>query len=237
MSNRVSRVGREFASTSSVATDDLIPVFDISANETKNVTPPDLIAGAGVTSSVTELNQLDSSAQVGTVGTPSAGTITASEERNGNFMTTTLTLTGARVPVTDGTTDGSHGALEIYTLPEGAVGTLGSRQNYTAFSENGTISGGDTVFEIGVGSTSIAAAANGSLGATEDDIGGDVNVTLSGGAGTGTGLTGIAGPYDGTTTAQAVYLNWSGTAATVDQSGSIDVTGTITINWQFLGDD
>lgn len=42
---------------------------------------------------------------------------------------------------------------------------------------------------------------------------------------------------NGTASATALYLNWSGTAATIDASSNIDVTGTITIVGCFPGDD
>lgn len=60
-----------------------------------------------------------------------------------------------------------------------------------------------------------------------------------GGKGTGTKHTGPLdiGVVDGTGTAAALYLNWSGTAATIDANSTIAVTGTITVAGRMMGDD
>lgn len=65
-----------------------------------------------------------------------------------------------------------------------------------------------------------------------------ISVTLSGGTGTGNSfVTNTAGTaLNGTSTASDVYLNWSGSAATIDASSTIDVTGTIVIVGVVLGD-
>jgi hypothetical protein len=150
-----------------------------------------------------------------------------------------FTLDGETVTVTDGGGSGSHGSLKLFDLAEGAWVGLGCRQDYTAFAEGAALTGaaGDAVFEIGVGSTAIAAAADGTLAAANDDLGGDVNVTLSGGTGTGTGVNGPSGTINGTAAAGDIFLNWSGTAATIDATSTIDVTGTISLILASLGDD
>lgn len=178
---------------------------------------------------------------LGTVGTPASGTITVTEEQFGSLIVTRFTLTAARISVTDGAGSGSHGSLKIYDLPEGAVSFLGARQDYTAFAEGAALTGaaGDASFEIGVGTTAISAAADGTLGnGVNENVGQAVTVTLSGGTGTGTAVDGAkTTALNGTATALDLYLNWSGTAATIDASSTIDVTGTITVAWLFLGDD
>lgn len=211
------------------------------AIEVHDVDVTDRVAALGALTTA-EVGLLDASASgaVGAVAAaPSSGTVAVSEVRVGPFVQTTFTFTAARIPVTDGAGSGSYGSLKIYDFPEAGISTLGSRQNYTAFAEGAALTGavGDAVFEIGIGSVAIAAAADGSLGATNDDIGGDVNVTLSGGTSTGTGFTGAAGPFDGTSSAKSMYLNWSGTAGTIDANSTIDVTGTATVLWAKLGDD
>ncbi len=151
----------------------------------------------------------------------------------------TFTLVAARVPVTDAAGSGSYGALKLFDFNEGAISFEGCRQNYTAFAEGAalTTAAGDAVFDIGIGSIAIAAAADGALATTNDNIGDEVAITLSGGTGTGTGLFRPTAPIDGTGTALDLVLNWSGTAATIDASSYIDVTGTITVAGVFLGDD
>lgn len=172
---------------------------------------------------------------------PASGSITVHEEQFGSFFVTTFTLNAARISVTDGGVSGSHGSLKIYDMPAAAVTFLGCRQNYTAFAEGAALTGaaGDAVFEIGIGTTAISAAADGTLGnGAQENVGQAVAVTLSGGTGTGTAVDGAdTTALDGTGTALDLNLNWSGTAATIDATSTIDVTGTITVVWVHMGDD
>lgn len=178
---------------------------------------------------------------VGAKGSPAAGSITVKEEQFGSFHVTTFTLIGARISVTDGAASGSYGSLKIYDMPAGAVSFLGCRQNYTAFAEGAALTGaaGDAAFEIGIGTTAISAAADGTLGnGAQENVGQAVSITLSAGTGTGTAVDGAdTTALDGTATALDLNLNWSGTAVTIDASSTIDVTGTITVVWASLGDD
>ena len=178
---------------------------------------------------------------VGAVTAPASGTITAVDEQFGPFVRTTFTLTAARIAVTDAGGSGSYGSSVLYTLPQCAVSFLGCRQNYTAFAEGAalTTAAGDAVFEIGVGTTAIAAAADGTLGnGVDENVGQAVAVTDSGGTGTGTAVNGCGTTaFDGTTSAIVLNLNWSGSAATIDASSTIDVTGTISVLWVHMGDD
>lgn len=178
---------------------------------------------------------------VGTVNQPLAGSIEVTEVQFGPFVRTTFTLNAASITVTDGAGSGSHGALKIYDLPACAVSFLGARQNYTAFAEGAALTGaaGDAVFEIGVGTTAISAAADGTLGnGVNENVGQAVAVTLSGGTGTGTAVDGAkTTALNGTATAIDLYLNWSGSAATIDATSTITVTGTISVIWCHLGDD
>lgn len=179
-------------------------------------------------------------AEVGVVAAPASGTVECQIQRIGFLYKLKFILTKARISVTDGAASGSYGSLKLFDFAQLALSFLGCRQNYTAFVEGAALTGGagDAVFEIGVGTTAIAAAADGVLAAANDNVGGDVNITLSGGTGTGTEITGaVAGGVDGTTTASDLYLNWSGTAATIDANSTIDVTGTIEVVGAMLGDD
>lgn len=176
---------------------------------------------------------------IGTVNSPVSGTTAIAFERYGNFFVLTVTLTASQIPVTDGAGSGSHGSLKLLDFAEGVVGYMKCRQDYTAFAEGAALTGdaGDAVFEIGVGTTAISAADDGTLGATEDDICGDVNVTLSGGTGTGTISNNSTAVADGSSSATDLNLNWSGTAATIDANSTIDVTGTLTVVGVLMGDD
>jgi len=178
---------------------------------------------------------------LGTITQPASGSIVVREAKFGGLVVSTFTLNKARITVTDGGVSGSYGTIILYTCPQAAVTFLGCRQNYTAFVEGAalTTGAGDAVFEIGVGTTAISAAADGTLGnGVQENIGQAVAVTDSGGTGTGTAVDGAkTTALDGTTTALKFNLNWSGTAATIDANSTIDVTGTITVVWAHMGDD
>lgn len=180
-------------------------------------------------------------AEIGTVNNPASGTVTLTVQRYGPFFVLDFVLAAARISVTDGAGSGSHGSLKLFDFVESAVSFLGCRQDYTAFAEGAalTTAAGDAVFEIGVGTTAISAAADGTLGnGVNENVGQAVSVTLSGGTGTGTAVDGAkTTALNGTATALDLYLNWSGTAATIDASSTIDATGTIRVVGVLLGDD
>lgn len=176
---------------------------------------------------------------VGTLGTPASGSVSAVIKRLGDYATITFTLTAARIAVTDAGAGGSFGSLKLMDMVAGGWHFIASRVNFTAYAVDGTGVPDDTVFDIGVGTGAIAAAADGVLtaDATFDNIAAKVDQTLSGGTTTGTAFDACNVVVDGTSTAVDINLNWSGTAATVDGNGTIDVTGTITIAAVWLGDD
>lgn len=180
-------------------------------------------------------------AGIGTVNQPAVGYVECTATKDDNAIRLDFTLSKARISVTDGAGSGSYGSLKLFDFVEGAVSFLGARQDYTAFVEGSalTTAAGDAVFEIGVGTTAIAAAADGTLGnGVNENVGQAVSVTNSSGTGTGTAVDGAkTTALNGTGTALDLYLNWSGTAATIDASSTIGVTGTISVLFSFLGDD
>lgn len=183
----------------------------------------------------------EAASAVGAVNQPASGTVAVNIVNLGPLVRLDFTLTAARIPVTDAAGSGSHGSLKIFDFVQSAIAFLGCRQNYTAFAEGTALTGaqGDAAFEIGVGTTAIAAPADGTLGnGVNENVGQAVSVTLSSGTGTGTAVDGAkTTALDGTTTALDLYLNWAGTAATIDANSTIDVTGTISVVCALLGDD
>lgn len=161
-------------------------------------------------------------------------------DRFGPYFRLKFTLTAAQIPVTDAAGSGSFGALKIFDFAEGAILPLTCVQKYTAFAEGAALTGaaGDASFLIGVGSTAITVAADKALANAEKNLGSAVDVTLSGGTGTGSAFdyANAGAGLDGTATPVDVYLNWSGSAATIDANSTIDVTGTIVIVGVMLGD-
>jgi len=171
---------------------------------------------------------------------PASGSVVTSIERVGSFVRMNIALNAARITVTDAAGSGSSGSLLLGTFIEQAVHPISSRQNYTAFAEGAALTGaaGDAVFKMALGSAA-ANAGDAALTGTEVDFApATANITLSDGTGTGGVYGGITTlPIDGTGTAIPLYLNWSGTAATIDANSTIDVTGTISLVFSILGDD
>lgn len=202
-----------------------------------------MLRAVAVPVSPTEADILDQDANATNVGAkadPAAGTVAVTIQRLGKFFTLDFTLTAARVSVTDGGGSGSYGSLKIFDFVQTGVQYLAARQNYTAFAEGAALTGaaGDAAFVIGVGSAAVAAAADGALSTTSVDIGSATStITLSAGTGTGTKHNASTANIDGTATASDIYLNWSGSAATIDANSTIDVTGTITVVGVMTGDD
>lgn len=194
-----------------------------------------LVADAGIRSGVT--------GEIIAIGTqsaqPASGSVTMALVRHGPMFRMDFTLTAARISVTDAAGSGSSGSLQLFDFAQGGVQILASRQDYTAFAEGAALTGaaGDAAFVMGLGSVA-ANAGDGALTGTEVDYAPVTStITLSGGTGTGNKFGGAGTIVDGTATAADVYLNWSGTAATIDANSTIDVTGTITLVGVFVGDD
>ena len=184
------------------------------------------------------------SVPLGGIGTqasqPASGSVTISEmDIRYPYFSMKFDFNAARITVTDAGASGSSGSLKLFDFRAGGVQMLSSRHDWTAFAEGAALTGGagDASFVIGFGSVA-ANAGDGALTGTEVNFGATRSITLSGGTGTGaTTLTSVQTPLDGTSTPVDLYLNWSGTAATIDANSTIDVTGTYTINGVLVGDD
>lgn len=217
------------------------------------------ISGNFVTGSTTlseaELGVLDSA----TAGTAAAGKAVVSDsnyasavgainpatglactvQKIGAMVQLDFTLTAVELTVTDAAGSGSSASLKIFDFVQAGIQPIASRQNYTAFAEGAALTGavGDAAFVMALGSAA-ADAGDGALTGTEVDFAPATGtITLSGGTGTGTKFGGQGTAVDGTATAADLYLNWSGTAATIDANSTIAVTGTITLLVALLGDD
>lgn len=180
---------------------------------------------------------------LGAANQPTSGSVAVKVRRaeGARFATLDFTLTAARIPVTDGAASGSYGSLKIFDFNEMALAFLGCRQDYTAFVEGSalTTAAGDAVHVLGVGTSAISTARDGTLTGNEQNVGAVTSqITNASGTGAGTQVTGaVTTAVNGTATAADLYLNWSGTAATIDANSTIDVTGTITVALAMLGDD
>lgn len=160
-------------------------------------------------------------------------------EKLGMFVKLKFTFTAMSIPVTDAAASGSSGSVKIFDFVAAGLMPIASRQDYTAFAEDAliTTAAGDAAHVLGLGSVA-ADAGDGALTGTEVDFAPVTDtITNSGGTGAGTKFGGQGTAVDGTTTAVDLYLNWSGSAATIDANGAITVTGTVELLVALLGDD
>lgn len=182
----------------------------------------------------------DSAYLAESVGTINAATgLTCDIKKMGPLVRLDFTFTAVSITVTDAAGSGSSGSLKIFDFAQNGLILLGGRQDWTAFAEGAalTTAAGDAAFVIGFGSAA-ADAGDGALTGTEVDfIAATSTLTNSGGTTTGTKHSGAIGALDGTTTAVDLYINWSGTAATIDANSTISVTGTASIVCILTGDD
>jgi len=169
---------------------------------------------------------------------PASGSVVMSAKAMNPYHQLTFTLTAVRLTVTDAGVSGSSASLKLFDFHAGAVQMLGSRHTWSAVVEGAALTGGanDAAFVVALGSVA-ANAGDGALTGTEVDFGATKSITLPATGLNETTVTGVQTPLDGTNTAVDIYLNWSGTAATIDANSTIDLTGTITINVMFLADD
>jgi hypothetical protein len=195
------------------------------------------LGGTLVTSDAAELNVLDTSA--GSPGTAGSGTgLTISTQRFGNKYITRVVLNAYSLAVTDAAGSGSHGSKKLLDFPEGFIAIHRCDQVYTVFTPDGTGVTATVVFDIGIGSVLKAAPADGALGgATDDDIGGEIVVTVGTTTLPVTSTTRPTAILDGSAGSLDIALNWSGTAATVGANGTIAITGWVEVEWSLLGDD
>lgn len=219
---------RDAGAATALADGDVIPVEDVSAGRTVYATRKQFLNG-----STTDL-----ATSVGAINAATGLSVDIRYDQSGTFALT-FTLTSVSITVTDAAGSGSSGSLKIFDFVQGGVRILGSRQDYTAFAEGAalTTAAGDAAFVMALGSVA-ANAGDGALTGTEVDLAAATStITLSGGTGAGTKFEASSTVLDGTGTAVDMYLNWSGTAATIDANSTISVTGTITVYGAMLGDD
>jgi len=165
--------------------------------------------------------------------------MTCQVEKLGPFVWLKFTFAAMSLTVTDAAGSGSSASQKLFDFVAAGIQPIASRQDYTAFDEDALITTdvGDADHVLGLGSVA-ANAGDGALTGTEVDFA-PVTGTITNVAGTGAGTKfgGQGTAVDGTGTAVDLYLNWSGTAATIDANGTITVTGTVELLVALLGDD
>ena len=175
------------------------------------------------------------------IGTVPSAPVQIVEAGNGVFHQTVITLTALPIALSDSNVGG--GTL-IYTFPKGNVTVMGGLcavAETTTSAIASTLNSGVTL-SVGVGSVQTTTQGSGTLATTQQDLVSAFSATSSttinvaaavakGGL-TATTLT----RYDGTTTAQAVYLNCGvPTGTDIDGDATTTWTGTVTLTWVYDG--
>lgn len=175
-------------------------------------------------------------ANVGTAGT----NVAAAEYGNDVIHKTVLTLSAVSVAVGDASVGG--GTL-IYTFPEGVITILGGVATLAATTTSdvtATLNGGKTL-SVGVGTVVTLAQASGTLTTTEQDIinAGTVvsSTTINVAGAASTCFTTTPKGLNGSASATKAYLNVGvPTATDIDGNATVTFSGTVTINWAYVGD-
>jgi len=179
----------------------------------------------------------------------SASGISVLERGNAALHMTIITLTDVLVTTTDGTTpatDGAWGTLPLYVFPKGHLLIHAAHQDYPIGKLIAVTGGGGGLsttadFELGIGSTARANAANFALQTNEENICAGVDVDL---------VSKASNAEEASAATASLFLDGSGTAITArlnmvtlddaDHGTSADqlkVSGTITLIWTVFGQD
>lgn len=174
---------------------------------------------------------------VGTLETPTSGTLTAAHYQLGWFYKSVFTLNDVLQNVVNGT---EYQSTKLFTFPAGRIlvqGVIATLQQTTTSTIASTLNSGVTG-AVALGS---AAASNVSLTSTMVDFLPSTAFTSSttiNVAGTAVSAALAASTQlDGTTTAIPLYLNSSfATTTDVDADATQTWDGTITVLWSNIGD-
>ncbi|MFH1604471.1 MAG: hypothetical protein ABIH03_11255 [Pseudomonadota bacterium] len=158
----------------------------------------------------------------------------------GAVRRTTITFASVIETLTDGSDEGESQLL--MTFPEGRILIIG------AAIDADTANGGAEMWEasdndhyfVGIGTA--AAEDDATLSGTECDIiAAQDNDTAAGATTTFTWeadmTAGADTVFDGTATAVALYFNTCAADTSLDATGTITLTGSMTVIWVWLGDD
>jgi len=181
-------------------------------------------------------NSFTTTANVGTV--PSAD-VSAVEYGTPYLHTTVFTVSGD-VTITDATTAGAHGAVQLYDFPAGLVYLFGVSSDLSITAGAGGIA--DNASVVCAVGTATVETDNGTLAGTDEaTLGPSTAATLSSGAGACDvdGTTALIAIHNGSATAIDAFLNFAipDAGVTDGQNDTLTVSGTVTITWAFLGDN
>lgn len=184
------------------------------------------------------VNESTTGSNVGAVPAASATAgVTVAEYGNGTVHRTVFTLTAVSVTMTDATTAGCHGAVQLYDFPAGVVTFLGGSTDLAITAGAGGIADGAAV--VGAVGTATAGTDNATLTTTEADLIPSTAATLTAGVGAcdGQSTTALLVTFDGTATAKDAFLNFAVPDADSSANDTLEVTGTVTLVWIYAGDN
>jgi hypothetical protein len=168
-----------------------------------------------------------------------AGTGVTATESAGAIHQTVLTLADVSITMTDATTAGSHGSLQVYDFPAGLIQVLGCTTNLDIARVGTAITA--TAEVVGSVGTATVGVDNATLTGTEADICPSTAATLTTGAGAmdgqSTATEMAAGVWDGTASAKDMYLNFAIPDLGSTGDDALTVDGTITLTWINHGDN
>ena len=167
------------------------------------------------------------------VGTGGTG-VTVSQAAP-QVVTTTLTVDGLSVTMTDAGAAGSHGTASLFTFPAGNIVILGAITDLALVAGAGGI--GDTAAVVASVGSAAVGTDNATLTSTEANIVPSTAATLSSGAGTAKGESTAPVTLDGTSSAAVARLNLAVPDGDSSASDTLAVTGTVKITWINLGDN
>lgn len=180
-----------------------------------------------------------SNEETGDLGGTSQGTIDVVESGVGGFHQTKLTLTETPLEVSATSTANGVGGVKIYDLPAGHIHSLGAVATLSISCETTTdFTDATPEGDIGIGTVAPANADALGTDATDDNIGTAEAFTMASHAVSGVEIAPELNlNIDGTGTAADVYLNALIDAADIDDDATTNllVSGTITLNWIYLG--
>jgi hypothetical protein len=157
------------------------------------------------------------------------GVTLGGEYTSGITKQTVITFSSVVITMTDGTTNGSIGALKFYDFPVGAL-KINARTNLTLVAAAGI--GATATVKHAIGTA--AEATNDTLDSVQANIIASTDTVLVSSAGAAKGLSTATLFIDGTAGAIDLYLNFGVADAGSTANSTLTVSGTITITWQTL---
>jgi len=167
------------------------------------------------------------------IGAPNGTGVTAIEGM-GDVHTTVINFSGTALTGTDNTI--MWFAQKVYDLPAGSILILGATADFSIVGSNGVKTGAEGDWGVGTITCDVA----GGLSGNDQNIIPSTSYALSSYAADCTGrnaaVINSGAPFDGTSSAVDIYLNFITDAGDFTTTGTITVTGTLTLCWLNLGD-